>query len=78
MLCVPREHPGALPLGCVGVAGDLLWTSWSPPGSGVQRSISEHGQRWDSCSVQIARDQLTVAKPQYGSNIVIRSRLLHR
>lgn len=32
----------------------------------------------DSCSVQIVRDQLTVAKAQCGSNIVIRSRRLHR
>lgn len=35
----------ALPLGCVGVAGDLFWTSWSPPGSGVQGSVSKWGRR---------------------------------
>lgn len=68
----------ALPLGCLRVAGNLLWNSWSLPGLGIQQSVSECRRRWDSCSVQIARDQLTVAKPQYGSNIVIRSHLLHR
>lgn len=76
MLCMLGEHPLLCLWGVWWWLG--TWNSWSPPGSGIQQSISERGRWWDSCSVPIARDQLTVAKPQYGSNIVIRSCLLHR
>lgn len=60
-----ETHP-ALPLGDVG----CLETTGT-----LSSQVSLSG---GSCSVQIVRDQLTVAKAQYGSNIIIRSCLLHR
>lgn len=60
-----EAHP-ALPLGDMG---------WLMTTETISSQVSLRG---GSCSVQIVRDQLTVAKAQYGSNIVIRSRLLHR
>lgn len=48
---------------------------------GVWRPLEQHPAKClsgGSCSVPIVRDQLTVAKAQCGSNIIIRSCLLHR